>query len=113
VAEGKRRVSTVHQSLVQPVLLEGAERSLAIANWITAGALILGAGLYWYTIAIGSLLLTVGRWALVQAAKLDPLLSRVYLRHIHQQDLYPARAAVEAPLPLIRPSVPTPKEIRA
>jgi type IV secretion system protein VirB3 len=113
VVEGKGRVSTVHQSLVQPVLLAGAERSLAIANWTTAAALILGAGLHWYTIAIGALLLTVGHWALVQAAKFDPQLSRVYVRHIHQQDFYPARARVEAPLPLIRPSVPTPKEIRA
>ena len=58
--EGKRRVSTIHQSLVQPVLLAGAERSLAIANWITAASLILGAGLHSYTIAIGTLLITVG-----------------------------------------------------
>jgi type IV secretory pathway TrbD component len=113
VAEGKRRVSTIHQSLVQPVLLAGAERSLAIANWITAAALILGAGLHWYTIAIGTLLVTVGHWALVQAAKFDPQLSRIYVRHIHQQDYYPARASIDAPPPLIRPSVPTPKEIRA
>ena len=113
MAEGKRRVSTVHQSLVQPVLLAGAERSLAIANWITAAALILGAGIHWYTIAIGALLLTVGHWALVQAAKFDPELRRVYVRHIHQQDLYPARASIDAPPPLIRTSVPTPKEIRA
>ena len=113
MAEDKRRVSTIHQSLVQPVLLAGAERSLAIANWITAGALILGAGLYWYTIAIGSLLLTVGHWALVEAAKFDPQLSRVYVRHIHQRDVYPARASIDAPLPLVRPSVPNPKEIRA
>ena len=111
--EGKRRVSTIHQSLVQPVLLAGAERSLAIANWITAAALILGTGLHWYTIAIGTLLITVGHWALVQAAKLDPQLSRIYVRHIHQQDYYPARASIDAPPPLIHPSVPTPKEIRA
>ena len=34
----------IHQSLVRPVLLAGAERPLAIANWITAAALILGGG---------------------------------------------------------------------
>ena len=113
MAEGKRRVSTIHQSLVQPVLLAGAERSLAIANWITAAALILGAGLHSYTIAIGTMLITVGHWALVQAAKFDPQLSRIYVRHIHQQDYYPARASIDAPPPLIRPSVPTSREIRA
>ena len=111
--EGKRRVSTIHQSLVQPVLLAGAERSLAIANWITAAALILGAGLHSYTIALGTLFITVGHWALVQAAKFDPQLSRIYVRHIHQQDYYPARASIYTPPPLIHPSVPTPKEIRA
>lgn len=113
MAESRRRVSTIHQSLTQPVLLAGAERSLAIANWITAAALIFGGGLHWYTIAFGSLLLTAGHWALVQAAKFDQELSRVYVRHIHQQDCYPARASIDAPSPLIRPSVPTPKEIRA
>ena len=45
-----RRLNVIHQSLVRPVLLAGAERPLAIANWITAAALILGAG-QWYTAA--------------------------------------------------------------
>jgi type IV secretory pathway TrbD component len=113
VANGERRVSTIHQSLIQPILLAGAERPLAIANWITAAALILGGGLHWYTIALGAFLLTAGHWALVQAAKFDPQLSRVYVRHIHCQDYYPARASITAFPPRIRPSVPTPREIRA
>ena len=49
----------------------------------------------------------------VQAAKFDPQLSRVYVRHVNHQDYYPARASVTAQPPRIRPSVPTPKEIRA
>jgi type IV secretory pathway TrbD component len=113
MVEAERRVSAIHQSLTQPILLAGAERPLAIANWITAAALVFGGGLHWYTIAMGTLLLTVGHWALVQAAKFDPQLSRVYVRHVHHQDYYPARASVTAPPPRIRPSVPTPKEIRA
>ena len=71
MAESERRVSAIHQSLTQPILLAGAERPLAIANWITAAALILGGGLHWYTIVMGAFLLTVGHWALVQAAKFD------------------------------------------
>ena len=113
MADGERRVSTIHQSLTRPVLLAGAERPLAIANWITAGALILGSGLHWYTLLIGTLLVTLGHWGLVQAAKFDPQLSRVYVRHIRYQNYYLARASVAAPSPRIRPSVPTPKEIRA
>ena len=108
-----RRLNIIHQSLVRPVLLAGAERPLAIANWITAAALILGAG-QWYTAVLGALLATAGHWALVQAAKIDPQLSQVYVRHWrYQQDCYPARASIEAPLPpRIRPTVPTPREMR-
>jgi type IV secretion system protein VirB3 len=108
-----RRVSAIHQSLTCPILLAGAERQLALANWITAAGLILGAGLHWYSITMGVLLLTLGHWALVQAAKFDPQLSRVYIRHIRYQNYYPARASIDAPPPHIRPSVPTPKEMRA
>jgi type IV secretion system protein VirB3 len=108
----ERRVSVLHQSLTRPILLAGAERQLALANWITAAGLILGAGLHWYSIAMGVFLLTFGHWALVQAAKFDPQLSRVYIRHIRYQDYYPARASIDAPPPHIRPSVPTPKEMR-
>jgi type IV secretion system protein TrbD len=111
--QGERRVSAIHQSLTQPILLAGAERPLAIANWITAAALILGAGLHWYTIALGGLLLTVGHWALVQAAKFDPQLSRVYVRHVRYQSYYPARASIDAPPARIRPSVPTTRDMRA
>jgi type IV secretion system protein VirB3 len=107
-----RRVSVLHQSLTRPILLAGAERQLALANWITAAGLILGAGLHWYSIAMGVFLLTFGHWALVQAAKFDPQLSRVYIRHIRYQDYYPGRASIDAPPPHIRPSVPTPKEMR-
>ena len=113
MSEGRPRLNIIHQSLVRPVLLAGAERPLALANWITAAALILGAG-QWYTALLGSLLATAGHWALVQAAKLDPQLSQVYLRHWrYSQDCYPARASIYAPEPpRIRPTVPTPKEMR-
>ena len=113
MAEGERRVSAIHQSLTRPILLAGAERPLAIANWITAAALIFGGGLHCYTVAMGAFLLTVGHWALVQAAKFDPHLSQVYVRHIRYQDYYPARAPISASPPRIRASVPTPKEMRA
>jgi type IV secretory pathway TrbD component len=113
MTEGERRVSAIHQSLTRPILLAGAERPLAIANWITAAALIFGGGLHWYTVATGTFLLTLGHWALVQAAKFDPQLSQVYVRHIRYQDYYPARAPLSASPPRIRVSVPTPKEMRA
>ena len=108
-----RRLNVIHQSLVRPVLLAGAERPLAIANWITAAALILGAG-QWYTAILGGLLATGGHWLLVQLAKIDPELSQVYIRHIrYRQKRYPARASLWAPAPArIRPTVPQPRELR-
>jgi len=113
MSRDERRISTIHQSLIRPILLAGAERPLAIANWITAAALVFGGGLHWYTVALGVSLVTVGHWALIQAANFDPQLSQVYVRHIRYQNYYPARASLSAPPPRIRPSVPTPKEMRA
>src|ERR1700691_4056861 len=113
MAESERRVSAIHQSLTRPILLAGAERSFAISNLIPPAALIFAGGLHWYTVAMGAFLLTVGHWALVQAAKFDPQLSQVYVRHIRYQDYYPARAPISASTPQIRASVPTPKEMRA
>ena len=107
-----QRLNVIHQSLVKPVLLAGAERPLAIANWITAAAIFFGGGLHWYTVTISTLLVTVGHWALVQAAKFDPQLSRVYVRHIRFQDYYAARAAISASPARVNPSVPTPREMR-
>jgi type IV secretory pathway TrbD component len=91
----------------------GAERPLALGNWIAAAALILGGG-RWFTIVLGVLLATAGHWALTIAAKIDPQLSEVYLRHCrYHQDYYPARASVWAPPPSrVRPTVPTPRAMR-
>jgi type IV secretory pathway TrbD component len=86
--------------------------ALAIANWITAAALILGAGT-WYTVVLGALLATVGHGALVYAAKIDPQFSRVCIRQLRYQELYPARAGAWAPKPArARPTIPTRKEMK-
>jgi len=41
------------------------------------------------TIAIGALLLTAGHWALVEAAKFDPQLSRGYSRRNIRENFLP------------------------
>jgi type IV secretory pathway TrbD component len=104
--------SAIHQSLTRPLLLAGAERAPAIANWIMAAAIFFGGGLHWYTIVISVLLVTVGHWALVQAAKFDPQLTRVYARHIRYRNCYPATASIWAPPLRVQPSVPNPREMR-
>ena len=104
--------ATIHQSLTRPMLLAGAERAPAIANWIMAAGILFGGGLHWYTFATSAILITLGHWGLVQAARFDPELSRVYLRHIRYQRSYAACASLTAPPPRIHPSVPTTREIR-
>ena len=112
MADASASHSTIHQSLSRPLLLAGAERAPAIANWITAAAIFFGGGLHWYTVATSGLLVTAGHWALVRAAKFDPQLSRVYIRHIRYQVYYPPRASIFAPPARVQPSVPTPREMR-
>ena len=111
--EGRRRLNvTINRSCVRCCSRAPSVHS-HVGNWIAAAALILGGG-RWYTAALGALLATVGHWALVQAAKVDPCLSHVYIRHFrYEQDCYPARASIWAPAPLrIWPTVPTPREMR-
>jgi type IV secretory pathway TrbD component len=57
-----------------------------------AAGILFGGGLHWYTVATSALLVTIGHWALTQAAKFDPELSRVYLRHVryHRNPVRPA-----------------------
>ena len=104
--------ATIHQSLTRPLFIAGAERAPALANWITAAGILFGGGLHWYTIVASAAMVTLGHWALMQAAKFDPELSRVYLRHVRYQRLYPARASVTARPARVYASVPTSREIR-
>ena len=70
----------VHRALVEPILLGGAPRALAILNGTAAAAL--GLGLQQW---IGGLILwAVGHSLGVLAAKRDPNFAPVVLRHLRQ-----------------------------
>lgn len=112
MSESNQARATVHQSLTKPLLLAGAERTPAAANWIFATGILFGGGLHWYTIAASAFMLTVGHWTLVQAAKFDPDLSRVYMRHIRYQHWYLERSTPIAPAPLVHPSVPAVRQLQ-
>ena len=102
--DGPRR-TPIHLSLTRPLLLAGAERQLVLVNGTIIAALIFGVGFYWASITAAIVLATVGHWGLTRAAKHDPQMSRVYVRHIRYQEYYPARAAVDAPPGYVFPSV--------
>ena len=71
----------VHRALVEPILLGGAPRGLAILNGTIAAALGLGLQ-QWLA---GLLLWAVGHSLAVIAAKRDPDFAPVLMRHLRQR----------------------------
>lgn len=65
----------IHRSLAEPILLAGMERKPALTLFIAAAVVALGAGLHWYTLVCGAVLLTLGPYALGKLAAYDPQLA--------------------------------------
>lgn len=99
------RRAPIHPSLTRPLLLAGAERELVLVNGTLIAALVFGVGFHWASVTMAIVLATLGHWALTRAAKHDPQLSRIYVRHIRYLEYYPAQAAVDAPPGYVFPSV--------
>ena len=91
------RVLPIHQSLHRHAHVLGAEREPVMTAALIA--LLVGVG----GLTVISALAAASFWiiavfALRRMAKADPVMSRVWLRHIKQQDFYPARASRWRPL---------------
>lgn len=71
----------IHRALVEPILLGGAPRALAIINGTTAAALGLGLQ-QWLA---GIVIWLVGHSLLVFAAKRDPDFGPILARHLRQK----------------------------
>ena len=72
----------VHRSLIEPILVAGAPRAVAILNGTVSAAPGLGLRLW----IAGLVLWAAGRLAAVWAAKRDPFFVEVVRRHVR----YPA-----------------------
>ena len=72
----------VHRSLIEPILLAGAPRAVAILNGTVSAALGLGLRLW----IAGLVFWAIGHMAAVWAAKRDPFFVEVVRRHVR----YPA-----------------------
>ena len=70
--------ATVHRSLIEPILLAGAPRAVAILNGTLSAAIGLGLRLW----IAGLVLWAIGHMAAVWAAKRDPLFVEVVRRHV-------------------------------
>ena len=97
----EQRKVVLHQSLIRPILLGGAERTLALMNGVIAAGLVFGIG-SWQAAVLGIGFAVVVHWALVELAKKDTQFFDIYKRHITYQDYYPAQAAQSAPAPLVK-----------
>ena len=71
----------VHRALIEPILLGGAPRAVAIVNSTLAAALGLGLRLWLAGLLVGVL----GQAAAVWATKRDPLFVDVVRRHLRIQ----------------------------
>jgi type IV secretion system protein VirB3 len=71
----------LHRSLIEPILLGGAPRTIAIVNGTVAAALGLGLQ-QWLA---GLLVWALGHTAAVFAAKRDPDFASVLVRHLRQK----------------------------
>lgn len=82
----------VHQALYRPNLVLGAERELAMSSVLIS--LLVGIGGMTTISAVAAFSFWIfSIFVLRRMAKADPLMSKVWLRHVKQQDFYSARAS--------------------
>lgn len=79
--------SRVHRALSRPNLLMGADRELVLVTGLAAIILIFVV-LAWYAALFGIAIWLVAVAALRMMAKSDPLMRRVYVRHISYRPHY-------------------------
>lgn len=81
--------SRIHRALSRPNLLMGADRELVLLSGLAAVILIFVV-LTWYAALCGIALWLIAVAVLRMMAKADPLMRRVYLRHIAYRPIYRA-----------------------
>ena len=87
----------IHQSLHRHNLVLGAERELAMSSALIA--LLVGIGGVTVISGIAAFVFWIAAiFVLRRMARADPLMSKVWMRHVKQQDLYSAKASRWRPL---------------
>ncbi|WP_172691199.1 conjugal transfer protein TrbD [Rhizobium rhizogenes] len=84
--------SRVHRALSRPNLLMGADRELVLLTALAAIILIFVV-LTWYATLFGIAVWLIAVAALRMMAKADPLMRRVYVRHVSYRSFYRATSA--------------------
>lgn len=82
----------IHQSLHRHNLVLGAERELAMSSALIA--LLVGVGGLTPVSGLAALVFWMAAiFVLRRMARADPLMSKVWMRHVRQQDFYSAKAS--------------------
>ncbi len=84
--------SPVHRALSRPNLLMGADRELVLLTALAAIILIFVV-LTWYAALFGLAIWLIALAAPRMMAKADPLMRRVYIRHISYKAFYRATSS--------------------
>ncbi|MQW85287.1 conjugal transfer protein TrbD [Sinorhizobium saheli] len=79
--------SRIHRALSRPNLLMGADRELVLLTGL-ASVILIFVVLTWYAALFGFAVWLVTLAALRMMAKADPLMRRVYLRHVSYRAYY-------------------------
>ncbi|MEI8703222.1 conjugal transfer protein TrbD (plasmid) [Mesorhizobium mediterraneum] len=81
--------SRVHRALSRPNLLMGADRELVLLTGL-ASVILIFVVLTWYAALFGVAIWLLAVAALRMMAKSDPMMRRVYIRHISYKPYYRA-----------------------
>jgi type IV secretion system protein VirB3 len=92
----------IHQSFLRPLLILGAERELVILSAILSAMLVFSLANVYFA-GVGVLLWLSSVAVFQRLAKLDPQMSRVYVRHVRYRNYYPAGGHPRVQMPEIRP----------
>ena len=95
MAEELRRLP-IHRALNRPDLMAGCERELFLsAGMITA--ILVFVAMNWLAAVVGIVIFPLMVMALRAIAKADPVMSKIYLRHIKYRPYYAAHSTPFAP----------------
>lgn len=94
----KQRRIPIHRALNRTSLILGGERELVLMTMLFA-ALIGFTASSWIQLVIGALFWIAIHTMLVEMARNDPSMSKVYMRHVRYKAYYPAQTGMQAQLP--------------
>ncbi|EHJ48804.1 type IV secretory pathway VirB3 family protein [Solidesulfovibrio carbinoliphilus subsp. oakridgensis] len=87
------RTTPIHQALHRPNHVMGAEREVALSICLLAFLVGVG-GMTWFSGMTAILLYLTGLMFARRMAKHDPLMSKVWMRHIKQQVYYAPKSSL-------------------